>query len=545
MKIKHIISLSFFIFFNVTISLCQLFHTTQDSLRGSITEERSWWDVKKYDLEIEPIFNKKKMTGVNTITFFTLGRGQKMQVDMQEPMVIDSITFSEEKTTFSRLGNVYYINFENELLADKMYQITIHFSGKPRKAVNAPWDGGWIWSKDVNGNPWMTVACQGLGASSWYPCKDHQSDEPDLGANISVKVPAELVAVSNGKFIGKKEVENNKVIYYWEVKNPINSYNIVPYIGKYVHWSDEYTGEKGKLSLDYWVLEGNLDRSKKQFEQVKSMLTCLEKWFGPYPFYEDGYKLVESPHLGMEHQSAIAYGNKYKNGYDGSDISHSGTGDKWDFIIEHESGHEWFGNSITSNDIADMWIHEAFTSYSEVLYTESLFGKEAANNYIIGIRNRINNDTPIIGAYGVNKEGSGDMYFKGSNLIHIIRQLMNDDEEFRNLLRAINKKFYHQTVTSNQIERFIIEKTGIPLEKVFDQYLRSTKIPTLEIKSSLDGVQYRWTNCVSGFRMKVKNSRGHWISPTEEWSSKVIWQADFGDQVFDSLFYIKQSHIRE
>ena len=545
MKFKLIISLSYFIFFNVSISLCQLFHSRHDSLRGSITQERSWWDVKKYDLEIEPIFNKQKVIGVNTITFFTLRPGQKMQVDLQEPMEIDSISFEEEKTSLIRVGNVFYIHFENELLADKMYQLSIHFSGKPRKAINAPWDGGWIWSKDVNGNPWMTVACQGLGASSWYPCKDHQSDEPDLGANISVKVPSELVAVSNGKFVGKKEVEKNKVIYYWEVKNPINSYNIVPYIGKYVHWSDEYIGEKGKLSLDYWVLEGNLNRSKKQFEQVKSMLSCLEKWFGPYPFYEDGYKLVESPHLGMEHQSAIAYGNKYKNGYDGSDISHSGTGDKWDFIIVHESGHEWFGNSITSNDIADMWIHEAFTSYSEVLYTECLFGKEAANNYIIGIRNRIKNDIPIIGAYGVNKEGSGDMYFKGSNLIHIIRQLMNDDVQFRNLLRAINTKFYHQTITSNQIELFIIEETGIPLEKVFDQYLRSPKIPTLEIKSSVDGVQYRWTNCVPGFTMKVKNSRGHWISPTEEWSSKVIWQADFGDQVFDSLFYIKQSHTRE
>lgn len=545
MKFKLIISLSYFIFFNVSISLCQLFHSRHDSLRGSITQERSWWDVKKYDLEIEPIFNKQKVIGLNTITFFTLRPGQKMQVDLQEPMEIDSVTFAEEKTTLSRLGNVYYIHFENELLVDKMYQLTIYFSGKPRRAINAPWDGGWIWSKDMNGNPCMTVACQGLGASSWYPCKDHQSDEPDLGAKISIKVPSELVAVSNGKFVGKKEVDKNKVIYYWEVKNPINSYNIVPYIGKYVHWSDEYIGEKGKLSLDYWVLEGNLDRSKKQFEQVKTMLSCLEKWFGPYPFYEDGYKLVESPHLGMEHQSAIAYGNKYKNGYDGSDISHSGTGDKWDFIILHETGHEWFGNSITSNDIADMWIHEAFTSYSEVLYTECLFGKEAANNYIIGIRNRIKNDIPIIGAYGVNKEGSGDMYFKGSNLIHIIRQLMNDDVQFRNLLRAINTKFYHQTITSNQIERFIIEETGIPLEKVFDQYLRSPKIPTLEIQSKDEGVQYRWTNCVSEFTMKVKNSRGHWISPTEEWSSKVIWQADFGEQVFDSLFYIKQSHIRE
>ncbi len=542
MVVKHCVFIVV-ILLNYTL-FSQTKFSKQDTLRGSITPERSWWDVKRYDLEIEPFYSKQKIIGRNTVTFFTIRPGQKMQIDLQEPMELDSVIFAEEKTTIERIHNVYYLVFENELLEDKIYEITLYFSGKPRKAINAPWDGGWIWSKDTNGNPWMTVACQGLGASSWYPCKDHQSDEPDLGAKISIKVPSDFVAVSNGKFVGKKEIANNKTIYYWEVKNPINAYNIVPYIGKYVHWSDYYMGEKGKLLLDYWVLEGNLDRSKKQFEQVKSMLSCFEKWFGPYPFYEDGYKLVESPHLGMEHQSAIAYGNKYKNGYEGSDLSQSGTGHKWDFIIVHESGHEWFGNSITSKDIADMWIHEAFTSYSEVLYTECLFGKEAANNYLIGIRNRIKNDVPIIATYGINQEGSGDMYFKGSNLIHIIRQLLNDEVQFQNLLREINKKFYHQTITSTQLERFILEETSLPLEKVFDQYLRTTQIPTLEIKSIGDGFQYRWVNCVSGFAMKVRNSKGHWISPTEEWSVVTKWPVDFGEQLFDHLFYIKQTRIQ-
>ncbi len=542
MVVKHCVFIVV-ILLNYTL-FSQTKFSKQDTLRGSVTPERSWWDVKRYDLEIETFYSKQKIIGRNTVTFFTIRPGQKMQIDLQEPMELDSVIFAEEKTTIERIHNVYYLVFENELLEDKIYEITLYFSGKPRKAINAPWDGGWIWSKDTNGNPWMTVACQGLGASSWYPCKDHQSDEPDLGAKISIKVPSDFVAVSNGKFVGKKEIANNKTIYYWEVKNPINAYNIVPYIGKYVHWSDYYMGEKGKLLLDYWVLEGNLDRSKKQFEQVKSMLSCFEKWFGPYPFYEDGYKLVESPHLGMEHQSAIAYGNKYKNGYEGSDLSQSGTGHKWDFIIVHESGHEWFGNSITSKDIADMWIHEAFTSYSEVLYTECLFGKEAANNYLIGIRNRIKNDVPIIATYGINQEGSGDMYFKGSNLIHIIRQLLNDEVQFQNLLRAINKKFYHQTITSTQLERFILEETSLPLEKVFDQYLRTTQIPTLEIKSIGDGFQYRWVNCVSGFAMKVRNSKGHWISPTEEWSVVTKWPVDFGEQLFDHLFYIKQTRIQ-
>jgi aminopeptidase N len=510
--------------------------TKQDTLRGSNTPERSWWDVKHYDLEIEPIINKQKIVGENTISFYTSRHGQKMQIDLQNPMEIDSISFAEEKTSYTRLGNVYYIHFENELFADKMYKLTLHFSGKPHKAVNAPWDGGWIWTKDSKGNPWATVACQGLGASSWYPCKDHQSDEPENGAKISVKVPKNLVAVSNGQFIGKKDVEKNKTIYYWEVKNPINSYNIVPYIGNYVHWSDTYNGDKGNLKLDYWVLEENLEKSKKQFEQVKPMLACFENWFGPYPFYEDGYKLVEAPHLGMEHQSAIAYGNNYVNGYSGKDLSHSGTGDKWDFIIIHESGHEWFGNNITSKDIADMWIHEAFTSYSEVLYTESLFGKEAGTNYVKGIRSSIENDIPIIGKYGVNKEGSGDMYYKGSNLIHIIRQLMDNDEKFKSLLRSINQQFYHKTITSQQFEKYIIDLTGLPLEKIFDQYLRTIQIPLLEYKSVNNKTEYRWNKCVPGFSMKVKLQNGKWLDVTENWKSTEYSGNDFE---IDTNFYIE------
>jgi aminopeptidase N len=529
-----------FLLFLARNSKAQSILTKQDTLRGTITSERAWWDVKQYELEIETLISKQKVVGKNTISFYTLRHGQKMQIDLQSPMEIDSIFFAEEKTSYTRLGNVYYITFENELFADKKYKITIHFSGKPRKAVNAPWDGGWIWTKDSKGNPWATVACQGLGASSWYPCKDHQSDEPDNGTKIAVKVPSNLVAVANGQFIGKKEVEKNKTIYYWEVKNPINAYNIVPYIGNYVHWNDTYNGAKGNLKLDYWVLEENLEKSKKQFEQVKPMLTCFENWFGPYPFYEDGYKLVEAPHLGMEHQSAIAYGNKYKNGYDGSDISHSGTGDKWDFIIVHESGHEWFGNSITSKDIADMWIHEAFTSYSEVLFTESLFGKEAGNKYVQGIRNRIENDIPIIGTYGVNKEGSGDMYFKGSNLIHIIRQLMDSDEKFKSLLKSINTQFYHKTITTLQLEKYIIDLTGLPLEKVFDQYLRTTKIPVLEYKVVNQNIEYHWTNCVPGFQLRVKLQNGKWLDATENWKSIECMQNVF---ILDDNFYIRTLKI--
>jgi aminopeptidase N len=509
--------LTIFTFFILYFSHAQSF-TKADSLRGSITAERAWWDVTYYDIQIEPNINKHSIIGRNIIHFKTKKPGQKMQIDLQEPMKIDSVLLEEAQVPFKRDGNIFYLMFENELLLDKDYQIQIYFSGKPRKAINAPWDGGWIWKKDQNGNPWVSVACQGLGASVWYPCKDHQSDEPDKGAKIEVIVPSDLKAISNGKFIGKNTI-NKKTIYYWEVKNPINNYDISVYIGKYEHWSENFLGKKGDLSLDFWVLEPNLEKAKKQFKQVKPMLTCFEDWFGPYPFYEDGFKIVEAPFLGMEHQSAIAYGNNYENGYLGKDISNSGSGDKWDFILIHESGHEWFGNSITSKDIADMWIHEGFTSYSEVIFTEYLFDKNTAEKYVQGIRKRILNDKPIIGYYNVNNEGSGDMYYKGSNLIHLIRQLINNDDKFKELIRNINKEFYHKTISTTELENYIQNQTGLSLEKVFNQYLRSKQIPVLEYKKSYNSIEYRWSNCIENFNMKVKTKNGVWLHPTTEWKT--------------------------
>jgi aminopeptidase N len=288
--------------------------------------------------------------------------------------------------------------------------LALGFKGNPRVAKNPPWDGGWIFKKDKQGRPWMSVACQGLGASVWYPCKDHQSDEPDNGAVLMMTVPDTLVAVGNGRLISKKSFKAGTLTWRWEVKNPINIYNLVPYIGKYVNWTETFNGEKGKLDCSYWVLDYELDRAKEQFKQAPQMLKCFEYWMGPYPFYEDSYKLVQSPHLGMEHQSAVAYGNEFMNGYLGHDLSRTGWGLKWDFIIVHESGHEWFANNITSKDLADMWIHEGFTNYSETLFTECQSGKTAGDEYNYGTRRGILNDVPVIPAYGVNKQGSGDMY---------------------------------------------------------------------------------------------------------------------------------------
>ncbi|MBX2901066.1 MAG: M1 family metallopeptidase [Cyclobacteriaceae bacterium] len=491
--------------------------TRQDTLRGSLTPERTWWDVLHYAITVTPDYPTKTIRGNVVLKVKALTTGQRMQLDLQEPMQLDDAFGLSQSIKFTREGNVYFLNFDQPVEKGLEFSIDLTFSGKPREAIRPPWDGGWIWAKDAKGRPWMSVACQGLGASVWFPCKDHQSDEPDQGALLTIVVPDTLVAVGNGKLRGLNRLAAHVKAYTWEVKNPINSYNIITYIGKYVHWEESFSGELGELTCDYWVLDYELEKAKAQFQQVPAMLKCFEHWFGPYPFYEDGFKLVQSPHLGMEHQSAVAYGNGFNNGYLGRDLSQTGWGLKWDFIIVHESGHEWFGNNITTNDIADMWVHESFTNYSETLFTTCEYGVEAGNDYVIGTRANIRNDIPIIGKYGVNRGGSGDMYYKGGNMLHTIRQLIGNDEKFRSILRGLNKTFYHQTVTTRQIENYIIEQSGINLTKVFDQYLRTTLIPVLEYRMEGKKIFYRWTNCVAGFDMRVKLTSGTWITPHVQW----------------------------
>jgi len=533
--------------------------THQDTLRGSITPERAWWDVTEYSIFVTPDYANKTISGTTQIFFKVLKEGSVMQIDLQEPLAIDSVflcysthlhhepgdnesNINRIAVTFRREGNVYHVNTKN-LKSGYDWFLSISYHGKPREAVNPPWDGGWIWKKDAQGRPWMSVACQGLGASVWYPCKDHQSDEPDNGATLNITVADSLVAVGNGRLINKTKNDNGTTTWRWNVRNPINNYNIVPYIGKYVTWHDEYEGEKGKLDLDYWVLDYDLEKAKKQFgRDVKPMIKCFESWFGPYPFYEDGYKLVEAPHLGMEHQGAVAYGNRFMNGYLGRDLSGSSWGLKWDYIIVHESGHEWFANNITTKDIADMWVHEGFTNYAEPLFVECQFGKKAADEYCQGLRRNIQNDEPVIGPYGVNKEGSGDMYAKGANLLHTIRQVINDDEKFRSILRGLNKDYYHGTVTSKEVENYISKKSGKDLSLIFDQYLRTTKIPQLEYKIKGYSFSYRWTNCVKGFKMPIKISSGgtdRWITPEEKWQTQKM--ADWFNEAsfaIDKNFYI-------
>ena len=495
--------------------------THADTLRGSIGPGRLHWNVLHYELTVKPDYANKTIEGKNIITYMDSGVFT-MQLDLQEPMLIDSIIKEKQRCNFTREGNVYWVQLIPNQDKPVRTALTVYFHGKPREAIRPPWDGGWIWKKDKNNNPWISVACQGLGASVWYPCKDVQSDEPDNGAILHIIVPDSLMAVGNGRLTEQHSMAGGNTMYSWEVKSPINNYCIIPYIGKYVHFSEIYYGRKGKLDMDYWVLNYNVEKAKTQFLDAPRMMKAFEYWFGPYPFYEDGYKLVESPHLGMEHQSATAYGNGYQNGYRGSDLSGSGWGLKWDFIIVHESGHEWFANNISSNDLADMWIHESFTNYSETLFTDYYYGTEAGNDYAFGIRKNISNDIPIIGPYGVNQEGSGDMYYKGGNMLHIIRQVIKSDKKFRKILTGLNKTFYHQTVTTAQVENYISEKAGFNFSKIFDQYLRTTQVPTLEYKIENKTVSYRWVNAVEQFNLPVKVSFGkkeQWIKPTTEWQT--------------------------
>lgn len=496
--------------------------TYEDTLHGSRTPERSWWDVLYYDITVNPSFLSKTIIGFNTITFRVLSPQQQpvLQIDLQKPLTIDSIKYRNKKALFENKTSVWYIHLPAEEQLNAVDSFTIYYSGSPHEAAMPPWDGGWLWTTDSLARPWMTVACQGIGASTWYPCKDIQSDEPDAGASLTMIVPDTLVAVANGRLLFKKQNNDATATYKWAVVNPVNNYNICPYIGKYVSIQETYKGEKGNLDVSYWVLDYNYARANQHMvPQTHLMMKTFEHWFGPYPFYEDGYKLVDAPGYGMEHQSAVAYGNGYVNGNHGEDYSGTGWGMKWDFLIVHESAHEWFGNSITAKDPADKWIHESFACYADILYMKDNFGNVAGDEYVIGTRNNIRNNEPIIGPYNVGKEGGSDMYPKGRNLLHMVRHIINNDEKFRQLLRGINRRFYHQTVTTNQIEQYISKQAGIDLSKLFDQYLRTVQVPIFEYQLTGNYVKYRFTNCINGFTMplKIKCSNWMWLHPSTQW----------------------------
>jgi aminopeptidase N len=513
--------------------------TRQDSLRGSVTKERAWWDLTYYHLNIQVNPVDSTIQGVNTIQYKVLQQYPLMQIDLQLPLKIEKVLQNGKELSFNREGNAFFIHLTGQQIPGSVQALSVFYSGKPQVSKRPPWSGGVTWQKDARGNPFIATTCQGDGASLWWPCKDHMYDEPD-SMLISVRVPKNLINVSNGRLRKTERHKDGTSTYHWFVSNPINNYGVNINIGDYVQFSEKYKGEKGELDCNYYVLRDNLGKAKEQFKEVKRMLEAFEYWYGPYPFYEDSYKLVETPYLGMEHQSSVTYGNGYQNGYLGRDLSQTGYGLKFDFIIVHESGHEWFANNITYQDIADMWIHESFTAYSENLFLDYYYGKEACAAYVLGTRSNIVNDRPIIGSYGVNKSGSGDMYYKGANMLHTLRQIVNDDKKWRDMLRGLNQEFYHQTVTTAQIENYLSKRVGIDLAPFFDQYLRTTQIPALEYRFTGNTLLYRWGSCVEGFAIPVKvwvNREEKWLKPTKGWKAIENLPANSTLKV-DSNFYV-------
>lgn len=510
-------------FFLFGIFVCQNISaqefTRKDSLQGGFSFERISYDVQRYDLNIAINIEERSITGYNDITFKIVENTSKIQVDLFENMQVDSIVFEGKKLNYKREFGAVFLDFGKPLMknsSDK--KIRFYYSGKPLVAKNAPWDGGFVFNKDVNGKPWIGVAVQGTGASLWYPVKDSQSDEPDFGASIKVAVPNGLMNVSNGRFLGSEDLKNGYTRWDWEVKSPINTYNITVNIGDYVHIHDNLDG----LDLDYYVLRNNEEKAKKHFEEVKPMMNCFQSKFGKYPFAQDGYKLVETSYLGMEHQSAVAYGNKYRKGYAGRDMTGTGIGILFDYITIHESGHEWFGNSITSKDIADMWIHEGFTTYSESVFVECLYGAEKAQEYLNGQKRSVQNDRPIIGQYLVNKEGSTDMYYKGAQLLNTLRHIVNDDEKWWKMILKYSETYRHKIIDTKTVVDYFNTETGKDLTTIFNQYLNYTSIPILEYKIEKNKIDYRWKTDVSNFKMPAVlkvGSKEIRLDATNDWQS--------------------------
>ena len=516
-------------------------YTHADTLRGSNGPGRAWWDVQFYDLHTRVNPADSSISGWNGITYRVLQPSRELQIDLQVPLVVDSIVQDRRKLTYHRDGNAFFVTLATQQRPGTVRTVTVWYHGTPRVGRRLPWDGGFTFPTDSLGRTWIATANEGLGASVWWPTKDYLADEPD-SQRIAITVPDPLLDVSNGRLRNTTKNRDGTTTYEWFVTSPINNYNVTINAGGYAHFSDTLDGEAGKLSLDFWPLDYHADTARRQFRQVMPMLRCFEHWFGPYPWYADGYKLVETPHLGMEHQSAVAYGNHYLNGYLGRDLSGTGLGLQWDFIIVHESAHEWWGNNISAQDHADMWVHESFANYAEGIYTECQLGKMAGAAYMIGARRGVRNDKPIVPAFGVNAQGSGDMYPKGGNMLHTIRAIIDDDAKWRDILRGLNKTFWHQTVTGKQLQHYISRESGIDLSKVFAQYLTTTQIPLFEYRSEAGKLSYHWTNVVNGFDMPVRVSvpglGTRVLHPVEAWQSLDVASSRAGELVVDENFYV-------
>jgi aminopeptidase N len=528
-----------------SLSFGQPTFTRSDSLRGYLYPERTAYDVVYYGLDVRIDPSDSSLTGSNTIFFRAMAEVSVIQLELFENMSIDRVSLEGAVAPLpvEREGNSFFVTFPEQLMQGSLYTMTIEYHGRPQVAQRPPWDGGFTYSSDAEGNPWVCVTCQGTGASLWWPNKDHQEDEPD-SMMIAVTVPPGLQNVSNGRLRSTTLLDDDWTRFEWFISYPINNYNVTFNIGSFAHFTDVYEGEQS-LTLDYYVMPENLDKAKKQFDEVKTMFDCLEPFFGPFPFPRDGFKLIESPHNGMEHQTAIAYGNRYLGGYVGR--ASSAVGLNFDFIIIHETAHEWWGNNVTSKDIADMWIHESFGAYTEALYVECRWGYEQSLAYMNGKKSSVLNDRPIIGIPGVHYRGSGDMYNKGQLVLNTVRSVFNDDARWTGMLRGIQESFGLTTVDADDIFGYMNTMAQKDLTPIYKQYFASTRIPNLDLvvirKGSSTSLRYRWTNVADEFEMPFELRHG--ADEPLRFEAGTSWStSDIGDvspealEVDDMRFYI-------
>jgi len=524
--------------------------TLKDSLRGALRPERTCYDVISYDLNIKVELEEKTIMGFVKVNFVAKEDFEWLQIDLDSTLNIYKIDYNQIELKYTRIGDAIFVQFP-KIKKGHQHFFRVYWSGKIREAKNAPWDGGFVWDKDANGNHWVGVACEGDGASIWWPCKDHLSDEPD-SMSISISVPNGYQAISNGNLISETNFGDSHTKFTWNVSYPINTYNVTMYIGKYEHFRDVYTAADGeKLALDYYVLPENLSKAKKHFEQVKGMLACYEKYLDKYPFWNDGFALVEAPYLGMEHQSAIAYGNKYKRGYLGG---RNPKGIDFDYIIIHESGHEYFGNSVSCSDHAEMWLHESFTTYLESVYVECTYSYDEMLRYINNQRFQIFNSEPIVGPKDVNYLDGQDNYFKGSWILHTLRNVIDDDAKWWAMFKGFYLQQKLKITTTEDFIRYVNKYTGNDFGAFFEQYLFNADIPTLEYQiEPLDkdsiSVRYRWKADVSDFAMPVKvgNKKKYLtIYPkVGEWQSEKIACSIDDFSVAEELYLINTEIFRD
>jgi aminopeptidase N len=509
--------------------------TRADILRGDYGRYRANNDLLFYHLKVRVDPEKKTISGSNTIRFEMLKEDSRIQLDLYANLNVDRILLGKTVLKYSRELNTVLVDFPTPLKAGKEYEIEFHYSGTPTETGRF---GGFSFSKDAAGKPWIVTACEGQGASIWWPNKDQWRDEV-TEMKISVAIPSELTDVSNGKFLGKTDLGDGFTRWDWHVQYPINNYSVSLNIGNYVHFADQL----GDLPLDFYVQPGNLEKAKEQFAQARPMLEAFQRFFGDYPFKKDGYKLIEVPYSGMEHQSAVTYGNRFANGYLERDWTGVGVSLKFDFIIIHESGHEWFGNAVSAADVSDMWIHEGWTTYLENLYVEHRFGYDDALKYVNGYKSKVQNRQPIITQRGIHRTPPQDMYFKGALFLHTLRSVVNDDPKWWKLLRDLFDQFKYRNIMTEDMVRFFNARLGRDLTAIFDQYLRRTELPVLELVfNQKEGtVAYRWRADERGFAMPIRvGERGKWqmIQPTTDWQAMPLTLSKEAFEVATDLYFV-------